>query len=87
MLSRTKMELKRPYQRPRFSEVPSGLLVLPRLWLILMVLAFPFFNVCAHYFGALERSGPVGAMIAGSLLSATITGYIVLVVILKKRKI
>ncbi len=87
MLSRTKMGLKRPYQKLRFSDAPSNLLVLPRLWFILLALAVPFFAVCAHYFESLERSGHVGGMIAGPLLSATISGYIVLLIILKKRKI
>lgn len=87
MLSRTKMGLKRPYQRFRINEVLSSLFVLPRLWFILSVLAIPFFGVCVHYLEVVEQSGYTGGMIAGPMLSATISGYFVLLVILKKHKI
>jgi hypothetical protein len=59
----------------------------PRLWMVLLVLFFPFFAFCAHYFEALERTGTIGAILADTLFPATIIGYIVLLCTLKKRKI
>jgi len=61
--------------------------LIPRLWVILLVLACPFLVVCASFFEELERTGAKGAIIADTLLPGTIIGYIVLVFILRSRKI
>jgi uncharacterized membrane protein len=60
---------------------------IPRLWMVLAALAIPFLVICSNYCEALERSGTMGATIAGMLLSATITGYCALTLVLKIRRI
>jgi len=59
----------------------------PRLWMVLLVLFFPFFVICTHYFEALERTGTLGAIVADTFFQPTIVGYIVILWMLKKRKI
>jgi hypothetical protein len=60
---------------------------IPRLWMILILLAVPFFSTAVYYFEAFERTGPVGAFLAAPLLSATFLGYVSLILVLKKRKL
>ncbi len=88
MFSRMKIGLKRAYHN-QFSEIDlsNGSLAVPRLWIIFLVLAIPFFSVCADYFEVLERSGALGAVIADMSLPALSVGYVALVIVLKKRKI
>ena len=59
---------------------------IPRLWIIVLALAIPFFLICSTYLEALERTGTVGAMLADMLLSVTIVGYLVFIFMLKTRK-
>ncbi len=88
MLSRMKIGLTRPYNREsQGSHLPNISVPLPRLWMILLVLAFPFLAICADYFEALERTGIVGAIIADTLMPVSIISYTVLLYVLKKRKI
>lgn len=88
MLSRSKIEPKRSY----FSQSETGQrrdipVLLPRFWMILSVLALPFMALCARCFESLERSGTAGAIIADTMMPATIISYMVLVYVLKQRKI
>jgi hypothetical protein len=47
--------------------------------------AYPFLIYTAKYFEALERTGTLGAFIADTLMPATLIGYCVLILVLKKR--
>ncbi len=68
------------------SDVPSIGFRLPRLLLFLLVLALPlFFIISADYFELLERSGPVGAVIADMVLPVMIVGYLALLLFLLKK--
>jgi hypothetical protein len=88
MFSRMKIGLKRAYQTYSYDgDLPVGLMAMPRLWVVLLVLALPFFAICVDYFEALERSGTMGAIIADISLPASLIGYMVLLVVFKKRKI
>ncbi len=88
MLNRIKNGLTGPHNRPSSVYQPMALSVLrPRLWMVLLLLFFPFFAICYHYFEALERTGTIGAIVADTLLQPLIVGYIILLIILKKRKI
>jgi len=49
--------------------------------------AYPFLLLSANYFGALERTGTMGAFIADILMPATMIGYIAVIFVLKKREI
>jgi len=59
---------------------------IPRLWMIMIPFAVPFIILSFNLFLALERTGPVGALIAFPLLSATNIAYVVLIYVLKNRK-
>ncbi len=59
----------------------------PHLWLVLLILALPFIYVSENYFEALERTGPVGAVVADVAMPAVIIGYLALLYVLKKRKL
>jgi phage shock protein PspC (stress-responsive transcriptional regulator) len=73
---------------PSAAYQPMALSVLrPHLWMVLLILFFPFFVICAHYFEALERTGKIGAIIADTCFQPTIVAYIVMLWMLKKRKI
>lgn len=87
MFTRKKIGLKRFYQPSQGSDMSNSLVVVPRLWFILLVLAFPFFAICFDYFETLERSGTLGAIVADISLPASLIGYMMLLVVLKKRKI
>ncbi len=90
MFSRMKMGLKRAsnmQSESTGSDMINVPLVQPRLWMILLVLALPFFIICEDYFEALESTGTLGAFIADVSLPACVIGYVVLVVILRKRKL
>ncbi len=88
MLTRMIVGLRRAYQgQTEGADSRPGFGIMPRLWMVLLVLALPFFSVCADYFEALERTGALGAFIADSLLPASVLGYMVLVFVFKKRKI
>ncbi len=78
-------KLKRAYGSES-QVLPLVQLFPPRLWMVLLVLAFPFFGVCAHYFEALEQTGAAGAFIADTLLPASALAYLALVFALKKRR-
>lgn len=69
------------------SEVPKVGVLLPRLWIILLIFALPFFAVASTYLEALERTGPVAAVVSPSVLSGLLVGYFVLVYALKQRRI
>lgn len=88
MVSRSKIGLKRVLSRGAEGCQQRTLQVLlPRLWMVLSVLAVPFIVVSAHYFETLERSGRLGAIIADTLMPATIISYLVFLYVLKQRKI
>ncbi len=88
MLTRVKLGLKRTYKtESQGGTLSSGAVAAPRLWIILLVLALPFFSICVDYFEALEQTGTLGATIADTTLPAFLVGYVVLVVVLKKRRI
>jgi hypothetical protein len=76
--------MRNRYQGYRLVNIAA---LMPRLWMILLALAIPFIIICSNYFEVLERTGTTGAIIADSLLSITITGYIAFVFILKSLKI
>lgn len=87
-LSRMKIRLTHLYNRESQGSHLSNISVpLPRLWMILLILAFPFLAICTDYFEALERSGTVGAIVADMLMPVSIISYTVLLYVLKKRKI
>ena len=88
MISRIKGGVTSLHNRPASVYQSIDLTVLrPRLWMVLLVLFFPFFVICAHYFEALERTGTVGAIVADTFFQPAIVGYIAILWILKKRKI
>jgi hypothetical protein len=88
MFTRMKTGLKRVYQgQLHVEKLPIIFTVMPRLWVVLLVLAVPFFAICFDYFETLERSGTLGAIVADISLPASLIGYMMLLVVLKKRKI
>lgn len=81
-------EVVRPLERKGREFRIGGLSVfVPRLWLILLVAAVPLFMICAKCLEALEKTGSMGAIIAGMLMNVSIIAYAALLYILKKRKI
>ena len=87
-MNRMKSGMTGLHSRPSPVYQPMDLAVLrPRLWMILLVLFFPFFVICTHYFEALERTGTIGALVADTFFQPTIVAYIVILWMLKKRKI
>ncbi len=89
MLTRIKLGFKRAYTTgtQEGDYLPATSAALPRVWMILLVLALPFFVICADYFESLEHSGMVEAIIADISLPASVIGYSLLVLTLKRRKI
>jgi len=87
MVNRPIVGMKRDHSAAVGRLVRNTASVLPRLWMVLLILAVPFFAVCVDYFEVLEQSGPGGAVIADISLPASIMGYAVLIVILKQRNI
>ena len=84
----SKLGLRRPCSRAsQKSDLPSIPLRMPRLWMILLVLAVPFIVICAEFFETMERSGTVGAVIADIMMPATFIGYMVLLYRLKQHRI
>jgi len=69
-----------------YSAMPISAFI-PRLWMIMVPCAVPFLIISFNYFEALERTGPIGAFFADTLMPATNIAYWSLIVILKKRKI
>ena len=59
----------------------------PRIWKIMIVVAYPFLLLATNYFETLERMGSTGAFIADTLMPVTMIGYIALIFVLKKRAI
>ncbi len=59
----------------------------PRIWKIMVVVAYPFLLLATNYFETLERTGAMGAFIADTFLPATTISYVVLILVLKKRVI
>jgi hypothetical protein len=59
----------------------------PRIWKIMIAGAYPFLITTAKCFEALEGTGRMGAFIADMLMPATLIGYGVLIVVLKKRRL
>jgi hypothetical protein len=60
---------------------------LPRLWMIMVVLAVPFFVNSAIFFESWERSGTAGAIIADMVMPTSIISYLLLLYALKKRSL
>ncbi len=87
MYTRKRIGLKRLYQASPGTDMQNSFVAVPRLWVVLLVLAVPFFAICVNYFETLERSGTLGAMVADIALPASLIGYMMLLVALKKRKI
>jgi hypothetical protein len=56
-----------------------------RFWMLMIPMALPVVGIVAHYCETLEHSGPTGSYLAAPLLMASISAYIGLVVVLKKR--
>jgi hypothetical protein len=86
MLSRSNAGLSR-FFAGETGQKPNRAVLLPRIWVILSVLALPFMALCAHYFESLERSGTAGAIIADTMMPASIICYLILLCMLKQRKI
>ncbi len=80
-----KNEARRPFSKASDWELPK--ISYLRLWMILLILALPFFNLSVPYFEALERTGTIGAIIADTTFSALLVCYVVLLCILKQRRI
>ena len=59
----------------------------PRIWKIMIAGAYPFLIFAAKYFEAWEGTGALGAFIADMLMPAMLTGYCVLILVLKKRRL
>jgi len=87
MFTRKRIGLKRLYQASQDTAMQNSLVMVPRLWVVLLVLAFPFFAICFDYFETLERSGTLGAIVADISLPVSLIGYMMLLVVLKKKKI
>lgn len=59
----------------------------PRIWKIMIVVAYPFLLLATNYFETLERTGSMGAFIADTLMPVTLISYAALIFVLKKRAI
>ncbi len=59
----------------------------PRIWKIMIAVAYPFLLLATNYFEALERTGVLGAFIADTLMPGTLICYVALIFVLKKRGI
>ena len=66
------------------SEIDSSA-IFPRVWMILIPFAVPFLILTFTCFEVLERTGPLGAVLAAPLLVATNMAYVALIWVLKKR--
>ncbi len=69
------------------NRVTSFSIFIPRIWKIMVVVAYPFLLLATNYFETLERTGTTGAFIADTFMSATIISYLALIIVLKKRAI
>jgi hypothetical protein len=88
MLIRVKLGIRRPYEsESRDFQMPAMSGPIPRLWMVLLISALPLFFMGVDFFEKMERSGPMGAVIADTLLPASSIGYLMLIYVLKKRKI
>ena len=59
----------------------------PRIWKIMIVVAYPSLLLVTDYFEALERTGIIGAFIADTLMPVTMISYVAFIFVLKKRAI
>jgi uncharacterized membrane protein len=59
----------------------------PRIWKIMIMVAYPFLLLATNYFETLERTGSMGAFIADTLMPVTMISYVTLIFVLKKRAI
>jgi hypothetical protein len=87
MFNKLIVALKRTSHAESGCDVPNSSILLPRFWMVLLVLALPFFVICEGYFEALEQTGSWGAVIADIAFPASMISYLTLVFILKKRRI
>ncbi len=88
MHDRETTEIERPRtDRPQATSAIGVPAFFPRLWMIMIPLSIPFLMISFDLFGALERTGPVWALCAAPLMSATITAYVVLLFVLKKSNV
>jgi hypothetical protein len=88
MQTREDMEIGRMHKCR--TQEPSAINIaafIPRLWMIMILFAVPFFIISFNYFLALESTGPIGAFFADTLMPATNIAYVMLIFILKSRKI
>ena len=61
--------------------------LIPRLWMVMLVLAIPFLIVTSRFFEAWEGSGERWAFLADMLLPALNIAYVAMIVVLKRKKI
>ena len=88
MHTRESMEIDQSHKdRAQDSSAITVAAFIPRLWMIMIPCAVPFFIMSFNYFLALERTGPIGAFFAATLMPATNIAYVALIFILKSRKI
>jgi hypothetical protein len=88
MQSRIKMEINGSHNdQAQSSPAIDFAAFVPRLWMVMLAFAVPFFIISADYFEALERTGAIGAFIADILMPATNIAYGAAIGILKSRKI
>jgi hypothetical protein len=88
MLSILKAGFRQPCSKSfRDRKISKISLLVPRLWIILLVIALPFFTMSFEYFESLERTGPLAAFVADTMFSAMLGGYVILLVILKQGRI
>jgi hypothetical protein len=87
MYTRKRIGFKRLFQASQDADMQNSFVAAPRLWIVLLLLAVPFFAICVDYFETLERSGTLGAIVADIALPASLIGYMMLLVALKRRKI
>jgi hypothetical protein len=58
----------------------------PHIWEIMIICIYPFFLLVTNYFEKLERMGTLEAIIADTLMPATIISYVTLIFVLKKKR-
>ena len=69
------------------NRVISFSLFTPRIWKIMIVVAYPFLLLATNYFETLERTGTLGAFLADTLMPVTIISYLALIFVMKKRSL
>ena len=88
MPNREEMEINRSHKnRAQDSSAMNIAAFIPRIWMIMVAFAVPFFIISFNYFLALERTGPLGAFFAATLMPATNIAYVMLIFILRSHKI